>query len=93
MLLLKDAIMEYELECKVRRLSQGTIDNYDRQLRYMRRYLEDECGVTQLEDVKPAHLKRFLLEKEERGRKARIAARDYVAAVESANGGGANGND
>ena len=32
-------------------------------------------------------------EKEERGRKARIAARDYVAAVESANGGGANGND
>ena len=37
LLLLKDAIMEYELECKVRRLSQGTIDNYDRQLRYMRR--------------------------------------------------------
>ena len=69
MLLLKDAIMEYLLECKVRRLSQGTIDNYDRQLRYMRRYLEDECGVTQLEDVKPAHLKRFLLEKEELGRK------------------------
>ena len=34
MLLLKDAIMEYLLECKVRRLTQGTIDNYDRQLRY-----------------------------------------------------------
>ena len=32
-------------------------------------------------------------EKEERGRKARIAARDYVAAVDSANGGGVNGND
>lgn len=69
MLLLKDAIMEYELECKVRRLAQGTIDNYDRHLRYMRRYLEDECGITRLEDVKPAHLKRFLLEKEDLGRK------------------------
>ena len=50
LLLLKDAIMEYELACKVRRLSQGTIDNYDRQLRYMRRYLEDECAITRLED-------------------------------------------
>lgn len=69
MLLLKDAIMEYELECKVRRLAQGTIDNYDRHLRYMRCYLEDECGITRLEDVKPAHLKRFLLEKEDLGRK------------------------
>ena len=69
MLLLKDAIMEYLLECKVRRLSQGTIDNYDRHLRYMRRYLEDECGITRLEDVKAAHLKRFLLEKEDLGRK------------------------
>ena len=39
MLLLKDAIMEYLLECKVRRLSQGTIDNYDRQLRYPRFHL------------------------------------------------------
>lgn len=69
MLLLKDAIMEYELECKVRRLSQGTIENYDRHLRYLRRYPEDECGVTRLKDVKPAHLKRFLPEKEELGRK------------------------
>ena len=33
MLLLKDTVMEYALECKVRRLSQGTIDNYDRHLR------------------------------------------------------------
>ena len=75
MLLLKDAIMEYELECKVRRLAQGTIDNYDRQLRYMRRYLEDECGITRLEDVKPAHLKRFLLEKEDLGRKPQYRSR------------------
>ena len=69
MLLLKDAIMEYLLECKVRRLSQGTIENYDRHLRYLRQYLEDEYGIMRLEDVKPAHLKRFLLEKEDLGRK------------------------
>ena len=61
--------MEYLLECKVRRLSQGTIDNYDRHLRYLRQYLEDEYGIMRLEDVKPAHLKRFLLEKEDLGRK------------------------
>ena len=49
-MLLKDAIMEYLLECKVRRLSQGTIDNYDRHLRYLRQYLEDEYGIMRLED-------------------------------------------
>ena len=32
-------------------------------------------------------------EQEEKGRKARIAARDYVAAVDSSEGGGKNGND
>lgn len=32
-------------------------------------------------------------EQEEKGRKARIAARDYVAAVDSSEGGGTNGND
>lgn len=61
--------MEYLLECKVRRLSQGMIENYDRHLRYLRQYLEGEYGIMRLEDVKPAHLKRFLLEKEDLGRK------------------------
>lgn len=32
-------------------------------------------------------------EQEEKGRKARIAARDYVSAVDSSEGGGTNGND
>ena len=70
MLLLKDAIMEYELECKVRRLAEGTINNYDRHLRYLRDYLEAEHNVVVLEEIKPLHLKRFLLMKEEQGRKA-----------------------
>ena len=61
MLLLKDAIMKYELECKVRRLAEGTINNYDRHLRYLRDYLEAEHNVVVLEEIKPLHLKRFLL--------------------------------
>ena len=40
--------MEYELECKVRRLAEETIDNYDRHLRYLRDYLEAEHNVDNL---------------------------------------------
>lgn len=68
-MLLKDAVMEFDLECKVRRLAKGTIENYGKHLGYLLRYLEDEHGIIHLEEVKAIHIKRFLLDKEEQGRK------------------------
>ena len=68
---LRDAIEEYKLDCKVRQLADKTIDNYSKQLGYLERYLRDEYAIVQLEDVTSAHIKRFLLEKEEQGRKPR----------------------
>ncbi len=37
-----DAITEYSFDCKVRKLSVKTISNYQKQLRYLQRYLEEE---------------------------------------------------
>ena len=64
---LKDAIQEFILECKVRRLVPRTIDNYGKHLRYLTNYLAEECQLEKLEDIKSAHIKKFLLMKEEQG--------------------------
>ena len=58
---LKDAIQEFILECKVRRLVPRTIDNYGKHLRYLTDYLAEECQLEKLEDIKLAHTKKFLL--------------------------------
>ena len=64
---LKDAIQEFVLECKVRRLVPRTIDNYGKHLRYLTNYLTAEYQLEKLEDIKSAHIKKFLLMKEEQG--------------------------
>ena len=64
---LKDAIQEFILECKVRRLVPRTIDNYGKHLRYLTNYLAEECQLEKLEDIKSTHIKKFLLMKEEQG--------------------------
>ena len=66
---LKDAISEFILDCKVRQLAPRTIENYGKHLRYLTDYLAEECLIEKLEDVKAAHIKKFLLMKEEQGRK------------------------
>ena len=37
-----DAILEYGFDCRARKLSDKTISNYQKQLRYFQRYLEAE---------------------------------------------------
>ena len=64
---LKDAIQDFMLECKVRRLVPRTIDNYGKHLRYLTDYLTAEYQLEKLEEVKSAHIKKFLLMKEEQG--------------------------
>ena len=65
----RDAISEFILDCKVRQLAPRTIENYSKHLRYLTDYLAEECLIEKLEDVKAAHIKKFLLMKEEQGRK------------------------
>ena len=64
---LRNAIQEFVLEFKVRRLVPRTIDNYGKHLRYLTDFLAEECQLEKLEDIKSAHIKKFLLMKEEQG--------------------------
>ena len=48
---LNDCIMEFGFDCKARKLSDKTISNYQKQLRYLLRYLEAEFQVNQVEEV------------------------------------------
>ena len=66
---LKHAIKEYEFDCKARKLGVNTIQGYMRMLRYLMDYLDKEYDITQIEDVKPFHIKHFLLLKQEEGKK------------------------
>ena len=66
---MKHAIKEYEFDCKARKLGVNTIQGYMRMLRYLMDYLDKEYDITQIEDVKPFHIKHFLLLKQEEGKK------------------------
>ena len=56
-----DAILEYGFDCRARKLSDKTISNYQKQLRYFQRYLEAEFKINQVEDVRSFHVKQFLV--------------------------------
>ena len=64
-----DACKEFELDCKVRRLSPKTIDNYVKQLRYLEHHLSDVFSILNVEDVKSAHIKNFISAMDDAGRK------------------------
>ena len=68
-MLLKDLSEEFKFNCQCRKLSEKTTNNYNKQIHYLLNYLEDECAVTQVEDVKPQQIKHFLLMMQNKGRK------------------------
>lgn len=68
-MLFRDVIAEFHFDCQVRKLSAKTIKLYDRQLEYLAAYIEKSAGVTMIADVRSVHIKRFLVEKAEAGRK------------------------
>ena len=55
-----DAITEYCFDCKVRKLSPKSISNYQKQLKYLQRYMEQEFQIKNVEDVRSFHIKSFL---------------------------------
>lgn len=63
--------MEYSFDCKIRKLSVKTIQNYQKQLRYLQRYLEQEYGVKAVEEVCAYQIKEFLAMMDDKQRKPR----------------------
>ncbi len=66
-----DAIQEFGFDCKIRKLSPKTISNYQKQLKYLQRYLNSEFKITEIEDIKSIHIKQFLALKDDQKCKAR----------------------
>ena len=55
-----EGIQEFGFDCKVRKLSPKTIDNYSKQLRYFQRYLQSEFDLVEIEQVKAYHIRQSL---------------------------------
>ena len=70
-MLFQDAILEFGFDCKVRKLSPKSITNYQKQLRYLQNYLEQEYRIKSVEQVRTAHIKMFLAMMDDRQRKPR----------------------
>ena len=68
---MEDAIVEFGFDCKVRKLSAKTVANYQKQLRYIEKYLNEEFQITEVEEIMPYHLKQFLAMMDDKHRKPR----------------------
>lgn len=55
-------VKEFLFDCRVRSLSEQTILNYKKQLGHFVRFLETNCQVTNIEDLKPLHIKLFMVQ-------------------------------
>ena len=62
-------IQEFGFDCRIRKLSPKTIENYGKQLSYLQRYLAEEHGIAAIEAVRSIHIKQFLAMMDDRGRK------------------------
>ncbi len=66
---IREVITEFHFDCQVRKLSPKTIRLYDCQLEYLAAYMERMTGITNIEEVPSIHLKKFLVDKSDAGRK------------------------
>ena len=62
-------IQEFGFDCKIRKLSPKAIENYQKQLTYLQRYLANAHNTTLIEAVRSIHIKQFLAMMDEKGRK------------------------
>ena len=56
-----DCIDEFRVDCQLRRLSQRTIKGYINNNLQFSEYLENEFEIDSIEQVKPAHIKNYVL--------------------------------
>ncbi len=66
---IREVITEFHFDCQVLKLSPKTIALYDRQLEYLAAYMENVTGITNIEEVRSIHIKKFLVGKADTGRK------------------------
>lgn len=52
---------EFIFDCQARELVPRTIRNYEKQISYFIRYLEEVQNVTLLEELKPIHIKQYVV--------------------------------
>ncbi|MGI6153445.1 MAG: site-specific integrase [Christensenellaceae bacterium] len=57
---MKDLAKEFKFDCCMRELSKRTIDNYTKQIGYFINFLEQDCGIDEVERVQPMHIKQFI---------------------------------
>ena len=57
---MKELKQEYIFDCKIRDLAPRTVRNYEKQLDYFIRFLDESQDVKNLEELKPIHIKQFV---------------------------------
>ena len=73
MLSMKGFVQEFIFDCQARNLAPLTIHNYEKQLNYFIRYLKEAQGVEVLEDLRPIHIKQFVVMLQEKKNKPSYA--------------------
>ncbi len=58
---MEELAKEFILDCRVRNLAPRTVRNYEKQLAYFVRFLNESQGVKELEELKPVHIKQFVV--------------------------------
>ena len=56
----KDCLAEFKVECDLRRLSSRTTKGYYNNTALFLSYLEKHLEVTELEEIRTAHIKKYL---------------------------------
>lgn len=66
---------EFVFHCQTRKLSPRTVRNYEKQINYLLRFLEQEHDITTIEETAPRHIKEFLLAMSKAGRTPQLRQR------------------
>jgi integrase/recombinase XerD len=60
LLLLDDLLEEFLYECEIKNYTKGTIKSYKNNNNLFLNFIESECEITEIENLKPAHIKRYI---------------------------------
>lgn len=68
---------QFMLHCDAKNLSRKTLKSYEQSLRLFQFYLENECNITEIKDVKSWHIKKYISHLRERG-KYTVTSNDHT---------------
>lgn len=64
---IENLVKEFLYDCQIRELSPLTVHNYSKQLSYFVKFLKDSFNITELEELKPIHIKQYIGSIHDRG--------------------------